>query len=110
MALVNLTRWPGLLLFALAGLSAMAFAFVTLNLFSQAMASFDFIERHGTEALRAGAFVQLLELGFWGAVALFAYLLFKACEVELIFRYFQWSRGLEDRRQMRFRRKERPDT
>ena len=108
--LFSLTRWPGILLFALAGLSALAFALVTVNLFAEAMASFGFIERHGAEALRAGAFVQLLELGFWGVVALLAYLVFKACEVELIFRYFHWSRGLKDRREMRFRRKERPDT
>lgn len=114
MAIFNLARWPGLLVFAMAGLSAVVFAFVTVNLFSQAMANFSFIERHGWLAIQEGALLQLAHLTFWGVLALIFYLLFKACEVELVFRYFHWARSLEDgvegKRQMRFRRRERDDT
>ena len=114
MSLVNLARWPGLLVFALAGLAAVGFAFVTVNLFAMAMANISFIERHGWLAIREGALIQLLELGAWGALALISYLVFKACEVELVFRYFQWARnlegGTEGRRHMRFRRRQREDS
>lgn len=114
MALFNISRWPGLLVFAMAGLAAVVFAFVTVNLFAKAMANLAFIERHGWLAIQEGALLQLGELTFWGCLALLSYLLFKACEVELVFRYFHWARRLEDgvegKRQMRFRRKEREDT
>lgn len=109
MALFNLARWPVVLVFALGGGAAVAFAFVTVNLFSETMASLAFVERHGWLALREGALVQLAILSAWGALALMLYLLFKACEVELVFRYFQWARdlddGMEGRRSLRFRRK-----
>lgn len=81
------------LILSAAGLAAVAFAFVTVNLFAQAMANLRFIERHGWEALRSGALVQLAELAGWGLLALLAYLLFKLCEVELVTRYFRWARG-----------------
>ena len=88
----------------------MALAFLSVNLFARAMANFDFIQRHGWVAVESGALVQLAGLIGWGLMALLAYLIFKACEVELVFRYFHWARdlegGVEGRRQMRFRRKD----
>jgi hypothetical protein len=43
MALLDVTRWPLVLLLAAAGLSAVAFAFVTVNLFTEAMANIAFV-------------------------------------------------------------------
>ena len=110
MRLLNLVGWPAILVFALGGGAAVGFAFVTVNLFAETMASVDFVERHGLMALREGALVQLTELAAWGALALVLYLVFKACEVELVFRYFQWARnldgGMPGRRHLRFRRRD----
>ena len=114
MRLFCLTRWPLAALLALAGLAAVALAFLTVNLFGRAMANLSFLQRHGVVAVEEGALIQLAGLVVWGLAALIAYLLFKACEVEIIFRYFHWARNLDDgdagRRQMRFRRKDMEDT
>ena len=108
--MINLTRWPWAAVLALAGASAVALAFLSVNLFSRAMANLDFIQRHGWVAVQEGALLQLAGLVVWGLCALGVYLVFKACEVELVFRYFQKARdldeGVEGRRQMRFRRKD----
>lgn len=108
MSVFDVTRWPGLLVFALAGLSAAGLAFVTVNLFSQAMANVAFIEEFGLVALREGALLQLGQLTLWGCLSLLLYLTFKACEVELVFRYFNWvgrvSNDKKGRKALRFRR------
>lgn len=85
-------------MFALAGASAVSFAFITVNLFAQAMANLDFIQRHGLVAIQEGALLQLGQLTFWGILALINFLVFKACEVELLYRYHDWS---DRRRKMR---------
>ena len=106
--MLNLTRWPVIFVFALAGLSAVALTFTSVNLFAETMANFAFIQRHGLVAIKEGALVQLAELTFWGGTALAAYLVFKVCEVELVFRYFHWAgrvkAGEEGRRKVRLRR------
>ena len=93
MILLNVTRWPALAVIVLAGLSAVAFAFISVNLFALAMANLGFIQRHGAVALREGALVQLLQLAGTGVLALTCYLAFKICEAELVFRYFRWRGG-----------------
>ena len=93
MALFNLTRWPSALLFILAGSTTVLFAFVTVNLFSQAMASAKFLREFGTEAIRHGALAQVIELVLWGGLALFCWLTFKVCEHELVERYLRWGRA-----------------
>lgn len=114
MILINLTRWPALAVIGLAGLSAVALAFISVNLFAIAMANLDFIQRHGLVALREGALVQLLQLTGTGLVALTCYLVFKICEAELVFRYFRWAgrveAGMTGRRQLRFRRERKDKT
>jgi len=92
MTLLNVTRWPSVLVFLVAGASAACFAFVTVNLFSQAMASLTFLREFGTEAIRHGALVQVLELSFWGGLSLTCWLGFKICEGELLDRYRIWSK------------------
>ncbi len=91
MALFDLSRWPGIVVFVFAGATAVAFAFITANLFSQAMANLNFIQRHGLVAIQEGALVQLAQLIFWGILALLTFLAFKACEVELLYRYHDWT-------------------
>lgn len=91
MALFNLTRWPSVLVFLLAGMTAITFAFVTVNLFSQAMANVDFLRKFGAEAIRHGALVQVVELCFWGGLALICWVVFKTCEQILVERYMTWA-------------------
>lgn len=97
MALFNLTRWPGFAVFLLAGGAAVTFAFVTVNLFSQAMASLAFLKKFGWEAIRHGALWQVAELAIWGALSLFCWLVFKVCEHQLTDRYLAWARRRPER-------------
>ena len=92
MLLVNITRWPTVLVFLLAGCAAACFAFVSVNLFTQAMASLRFLREFGAEAIRHGALWQVGELTLWGALALGCWLVFKICEHELEDRYLNWAR------------------
>ncbi|MBY6112907.1 hypothetical protein KUW09_06800 [Mameliella alba] len=97
MRLFNLTRWPNAAVFLLAGCAAALFAFVTVNLFSQAMASVAFIKKFRWEAIRHGALWQVAELALWGALALMCWLIFKICEHILEDRYLAWARRGADR-------------
>jgi hypothetical protein len=89
---LKLTRWPSPLIFLFAGTVFFVFALVTVNLFSMAMASLSFLKENGFEAVRHGALLQVLELALWGTLSLSCWLAFKACEAELISRYFKWAR------------------
>ncbi|MCT4559016.1 MAG: hypothetical protein N4A61_13275 [Pelagimonas sp.] len=84
---------PTVLVFVLAGFVATVFAFVTVNLFTYAMANASFIREHGIEALRHGAIWQMVELLGWGALALLCWVTFKLCEHVLVDRYLAWSRS-----------------
>jgi hypothetical protein len=92
MVLFNVTRWPSILVFLIAGAAAALFAFVTVNLFSQAMASLAFLREFGPEAVRHGALWQVGELTLWGVVSLSCWLAFKVCEGELVGQYQRWAR------------------
>jgi hypothetical protein len=89
---LNIARWPAILVFILAGIAAISFAFVTVNLFSQAMANIGFLRSAGFEAIRHGALRQACELIVWGGVALTCWMIFKFCEQELQLRYRHWSK------------------
>lgn len=91
MALFNLNRWPTILIFLLAGAMAVIFAFVTVNLFSYAMANVKFLREFGLTAIRHGALVQVVELAFWGALSLSCWVVFKICEHLLVDRYLTWA-------------------
>lgn len=90
---LDLKRWPTILVFLLAGGVATGFAFVTVNLFTYAMANVGFIKKHGIDAIRHGALWQVAELTMWGALALFYWVTFKICEHVLVARYFSWTEG-----------------
>ncbi len=93
MALINITRWASPMVFLLAGVAGVVFAFVTVNLFSEAMASLEFLREYGWEAVRFGALWQVAELLIYGCLALGCWLVFKICEHELEHRYIGWARG-----------------
>lgn len=88
---LSLSRYPALLVFVLAGVLAVVFAFVTYNLFHLAMANLAFLRKFGLLAVMEGGLIQTLQIGGIGAVSLVCYLGFKACEVELMARYRRWQ-------------------
>ena len=82
-----LSEYHWAVLLVLLGASAALVAWISFGLINLAMANFDFLTRHGLLAVREGGLRQLLEIGGKAAVALAAYLLFKAIETELIHRW-----------------------
>jgi len=89
---LSLSRWPAILVFALAGVFGVVLAFSSFNLLSMAMHNFEFLGEHGFEALRLGGALQLLQILGNGCVALASFIGFKACESELIRRYNDWQK------------------
>jgi hypothetical protein len=73
-------RW---LTFLVMGLAFFAFGVGTFNIFMLFSANFDFIQRHGWQALMDGAARQLVELVVTGYLSMAAYVVFKACEHRL---------------------------
>jgi hypothetical protein len=66
--------------------SFLVFGAGTLNLFFVLKANLELIAEHGTQALADGAAQQLLELVVTAVLSMAAYVLFKACEHELVAR------------------------
>ena len=93
---LDITRWPALLVFLLAGVAAVLSAFGTVNLFEQTMANIRFLTDYGLEAVELGALWQLLDLTLWGVMVLACFLCFKICETELVYRYRAWTRPKAD--------------
>jgi hypothetical protein len=65
-------------------LSFMTFGALTLNLAVLLKANVELVAEHGWVALGDGAARQFAEIVFSAAVAMAAYLLFKACEYRLV--------------------------
>ncbi len=89
--LFRISGYPGVLVFVLAGVAAAIFAYSTYNLLTVSMANLNFLREHGWLAVTSGGLVQLLGILAHGAVALACWLLFKACEADLIDRYRRWQ-------------------
>lgn len=83
--LVTEYHWAVLLI--ILGACATLVAWISFGLINIAMANFDFLTRYGLMAVREGGLLQLLGIGARAAVALAAYLTFKAVETELIHRW-----------------------
>ena len=66
----DISRYPGIAVFVLAGLSIVIVTFASYNLVQQGMANLRYIGEFGWLALQTGALVQLLQLLAYGAVAL----------------------------------------
>lgn len=92
LSLFNITRWPTAMVFLLAGVVAALFAFGTVNLFAQAVASIGFLQKYGWQAVQHGALWQVCELILSGAVALACWICFKVCEHDLEARYLAWAK------------------
>jgi hypothetical protein len=92
MRFLDLTRWPTILIFLFAGAVGAGFALMTVNLFSQAMASMAFLRKFGLAAVEHGALWQVAELLAWGAASLVCWVAFKISENALVERYRAWVR------------------
>ncbi len=68
-------------------LSAALVAWISVGLINVAMANYDFVTHYGLMALRDGGFMQILEIGVRAALVLGTYMVFKAVETELIYRW-----------------------
>ena len=88
--LMSLSRYPALIVFILAGLFAVGFAFLATNLFQVAHANLAFLREHGWLAVMEGGLRQLFWITVNGTLALICFLGFKLCESDLIRRYWRW--------------------
>ncbi|MDQ2090319.1 hypothetical protein [Marimonas arenosa] len=88
---LRISSWPGILVFALAGVSIVIVGFFTYNLLQMSMANLRFLREHGWLAIEVGGLLQFLQLLIYGVVALFFFILFKICESELVIRYRRWQ-------------------
>ena len=70
-------------------LSFIVFGLFSLKLVEETLANFNLIRQYGWLALSEGAFWQLLSLISQAVLAVFSYLVFKACESALVHRIFQ---------------------
>jgi hypothetical protein len=68
------------------GLSFFVFGVGSLNLFYMLRANTDLLWMHGWQAVMDGGLRQLAELLFSGYLAMAAYVVFKACEHQLVHR------------------------
>jgi uncharacterized membrane protein YedE/YeeE len=96
--LIDITRWPAVLVFLLAGSALILLAFVTVGLFMRASANLEFLLTYGWRGIMDGGLLQLLGLIGLGVVALGALLTYKICEGDLIGRYFARMGQPRDRR------------
>lgn len=86
----DITRYPVLAIFALAGISIVIVAYTSYNLLHLSMQNFRYIGEHGWLALQSGALVQLLQIIGYGVMSLAFFMVFKLCEAELVLRYRRW--------------------
>ena len=86
-------RYHSSIVFLVAGVFAALFSWNSLSLATVAMANVRFLQEHGAMAVMEGGLVQLLEVIVKGYVSLAFYIGFKACEVELLYRWRASSQG-----------------
>lgn len=88
---LRISAYPGIVVFALAGVFVVIFAFTSYNLLQYGMANLHFLQEHGLTAIAEGGLVQLVWLLFYGTIALACFIGFKLCESELVIRYRRWQ-------------------
>ena len=74
-------RW---VTFLVMGLTFFGFGLGTLNLFMLLKANSELLATHGWQAVRDGGLQQLVELLLTGYLSMAFYLVFKACEYNLV--------------------------
>lgn len=89
--LFDITRYPGIVAFMLAGISIVIVAFASYNLLQMGMANLRFIGEHGWFALQSGGLIQFLQILVLGVISLFFFIVFKICESDLMARYRHWK-------------------
>ncbi|UYV37303.1 hypothetical protein N4R57_20525 [Rhodobacteraceae bacterium D3-12] len=87
---LDITRYPVLVIFTLAGVSIVIVAYTSFNLLHLSMQNFRYIGENGWLALQSGALIQLLQIIAYGVVSLFFFMVFKLCEAEMVLRYRRW--------------------
>jgi hypothetical protein len=83
----ELSRYHFAAIFLASGVCAALFTWNSFNLAHLAMENFRFLGQYGRLALSEGGLVQLAEIAVKGYLSLAFYLGFKACEVELVYRW-----------------------
>lgn len=87
---LQLSNHHAMTIFLLMGLCGVLFAWTTFNLFHLAMENLRFLREAGWMAVMEGGLRQLLEIVGSGLLSLVFYIGFKACEVELVYRWRNW--------------------
>ena len=90
----KLSHRSALTVFLLAGALAALFAWSSYNLFQTAMANVNLLRSYGWMAVKDGGAVQFLTLVLNGYLSLALFIAFKACEVELVYRWRRWQDGI----------------
>ncbi len=87
----SLSKYHAAFIFLLAGAFAALFAWSSFNLFQTGMANVSLLRRYGWMAIMDGGAIQLLTLVIYGYLSLAFFIAFKACEVELVYRWRSWQ-------------------
>lgn len=87
----SVSQYHVVIVFIATGLFAIFFAYASYNLLHISMANLQFLHKFGWVAVEEGGLFQLLNILFNGCLALFFFLGFKLCEVDLIQRYHRWQ-------------------
>jgi hypothetical protein len=88
---LKLSHRRALSVFLLAGALAALFAWSSYNLFQTGMANVNLLRRFGWMAVKDGGAIQLFTLVIYGYLSLAFFIGFKACEVELVYRWRGWQ-------------------
>lgn len=88
-----LQHWHIAWLFAGLSVSAVLFAWTTVNLYQMASSNFRLITDYGFMGLVDGGLLQFLEICWHALVSLLMFLLFKGCETEIVHRWRKWGGG-----------------
>ena len=89
--LLKLSAYHAVFVFLLAGAFAALFAWNSYSLFQTAMANVNFLRTYGWMAVMDGGVTQLITLVLYGYLSLAFFIAFKACEVELVYRWRSWQ-------------------
>jgi len=89
--LFQISRYPALFVFLLAGASTVVIAYSSYNLLSLSMANLHFLRKYGWLAVSEGGLLQFVEILAYAILALACFFVFKICETELLIRYRQWQ-------------------
>lgn len=88
--MLNLRRYPLVLVFLAAGSLAIILALLSVDLVRMTVANLDYLRRTGVMGIMDGGLRQLVELALKGSAGLLCYFGFKLCEAEVTRRYRNW--------------------